>query len=71
MTNINKNPLLGNVEVDDAPDIARRDLSYFATHAAQSAFGAAYAPPAHANFFDRSPGEIAMLRAASWQGATQ
>ena len=43
----------------------------FATGLAQAAFGTAYAPPTHANFVDRSPGEIAMLRAASWQGAVR
>jgi hypothetical protein len=69
MININTKTLLGNVEVDDAPDTARRDLSHFATRAAQSAFGAAYAPPAQADWCDRTPAEIAVIRAMHWSGA--
>ncbi len=37
----------------------------FATGLAQAAFGAAYAPPAHASFVDRTPEETKRLRASA------
>ena len=41
----------------------------FATGLAQAAFRGAYASPAHAKFVDRTPVEIAIIRAAMWGGA--
>ena len=36
---------------------------------AQSAFGGNYAPPSEADWRDRSPAEIAVIRATMWGGA--
>ena len=61
-----------NVENHSAPDKVLEDnRAAFATGLAQSAFGAAYAPPLQADFCDRAPGEIAIIRAAGWRGAAR
>ncbi len=41
----------------------------FATDLAQSVFRGTYVPPSHTDFTDRSPVEIAIIRAAMWGGA--
>ena len=41
----------------------------YATGLAQAAFGAAYSPPSHAEFVDRTPEAITALRLARWPGA--
>ncbi len=43
----------------------------FATGLAQAAFGHSYAPPHQADLRDRTPGEIAIIRAAGWRGAVR
>ena len=47
----------------ETPKLDRAD---FAARAAQSAFGGNYVPAAEADFCDRAPGEIAILRALRW-----
>ena len=70
MTTIDTETLPGNAQVHDAPDAALREhLSDFATNAAKAALGHAYARPEAASFIDRSPGEIAVIRAMRWSGA--
>ncbi len=48
----------------DQTDASALTRAAYATGLAQAAFGAAYAPPAHAEWRDRSPGELAIIRAA-------
>ena len=50
---------------------AALNRAVFATDLAQAAFGAVYAPPAHANFIDRSPSEISAIRATMGLGAAR
>ena len=64
------NSLPDNLEIHSAPDtVLERERVRFAAGLAQAAFGAAYAPPDHANFCDHSPAAIAAMRAAMWGSA--
>ncbi len=51
--------------VDPAKVSAVNRIAY-AAGATQYAFRGNYAPPSHASFVDKSPAEIAVIRAAMW-----
>ncbi len=53
----------------DQTDASPLTRAAFATGLAQAAFGAAYAPPDQANFCDKSPAEVSVIRALMWPGA--
>ena len=52
-------------------DAAPLSRSALATGLAQAVFGAAYSPPAHAGFVDRTPAEITAIRATMGVGAAR
>jgi hypothetical protein len=62
----NSNPADRSVDPAKVSPLTR---AAFATGLAQSVFGGSYAPPAQAEWRDRSPSELAILRAMSWSGA--
>ena len=65
-------PSPGNIEVHKAPDkLICRMRAELATALAQAAFGYFYAPPADADFIDRTPSEIDAIRATMELGAAR
>ena len=67
-----KSAVLSSATVNSGPDaaIAGKRAS-FAAGVARYEFGGSYAPPDDAGFIERSPGEIAVLRAHRSPGAAQ
>ncbi len=54
-----------------SPDEDPRRRTAFAASAAQVELGAAYSPPDHSEFHDRSPAEVRAARESRWVGVAR
>ena len=51
----------------DATETPGPNKPDFATRVAQAEFGRAYVPPEHADFVDRSPGQVRAAQEEAWR----